>query len=433
MYTITKNAHTQKNPSVSDIGTTVTCSGTVYKIRRMKGFSFLILQTYDTLVQCVADEPLLPALTEQCRVTLTGYVVENETAHRGFELRVQSLRILSAPYEKLPITVNGHGEVPLETALSYRTASLRREETRAIFRISSAIKEGCASFFSENGFVSVHTPKLCSGTAESGAGVFSVDYFGKEAFLTTSPQLYKQMMVAVFPRVYEIAPVFRAEPHDTSRHLNEYTGIDCEVGFITDVRTLMEIEAAMLAHMLSYVREHAHRALAQCSVSLPSADEIPAIPFREVKAILARHYPHIHVDSDDLTPPEEKAISSYVKELYGNDFLFVTAYPTSRRPFYTLECPKDPLFSESFDLLFHGIEITTGGLRIHDYETQYQKMLHLGIDPAVFSDYLSAHRYGLPPHGGFGLGLERLTAALCNLNNIREAALFPRDTKRLTP
>lgn len=437
MFTIENNAHKILHPTAADIGQSVTVYGCLYKIRRMKAFSFLILQTDTAPIQCILDAsvaaqcPMPPC--EQMRLVVTGIVTENAQAHAGFELRVTDLRILSVPTSPLPIVINGRADVPLETALSHRTASLRREEIRAVFRIRAALSEGCAEFFSQNGFVAIHTPKLCAGTAESGAGVFPVSYFGEDAFLTTSPQLYKQMMVGVFPRVYEIAPVFRAEPHDTARHLNEYTGIDCEVGYLTDLRTLMEIESAMLTHALAYVRQHAGNALAVLSVLLPRTDTIPALSFYEAKALLRTEYPAAFSNTDDLTPPEEKALSAYAKTHFDSDFLFVTEYPTAKRPFYTRENASDPTVTESFDLLFRGIEITTGGLRIHEYEAQCEKMHRFSVDPASFSDYLSAHRYGLPPHGGFGLGLERLCAALCGFENVRHASLFPRDVGRLTP
>ncbi|MBQ8576664.1 MAG: aspartate--tRNA(Asn) ligase [Clostridia bacterium] len=438
MNHITQNPHIQPLPTPADSGRTVTVSGMIYKIRRMSGFAFLLLQTGETLIQCVwsPDTSAFPGeslhpLREQSAVTVTGVVKEDARVRGGFEVHLVSLTVLSAPAEPAPVVINGRNGLPMETDLSHRPFALRREETRAVFRIQAALSEGCAEFFSQNSFVAIHTPKICAGTAESGAGVFPVDYFGRDAFLATSPQLYKQMMTGVFGRVYEIGPVFRAEPHDTARHLNEYTGIDCEVGFVTDVRELMEIECAMLTHALAYSAEHAAASMQLLGITLPDTREIPAIPFADAKAILAEN--GTPGEENDLSPAEEKALCAHAHKVWHSDFVFVTEYPTVKRPFYAKENAENPLVTESFDLLFRGMEITTGGLRIHNFHEQVAKMRRCGIDPDAFSDYLSAHKNGLPPHGGFGVGLERLCACLCGFDNVRHASLFPRDVKRLTP
>ncbi len=270
--------------------------------------------------------------------------------------------------------------------------------------------------------------------AESGANVFSLDYFGRQAYLAQSPQLYKQMMVGVFERVYEIAPVFRAEKHDTARHLNEYTSIDLEMGFIESFEDIMRTEIALLRAALTHLQAACEPELALLKVRVPVISDIPVLRFSEAKALTAhwRGQPILE-DDFDLDPEEERSLSAWCAQETGSDFLFVTHYPSPKRPFYAMDTPSDPTVTESFDLLFRGVEITTGGQRIHNYSQQLEKLRRFGLNPAPLSGYLEAHQTGLPPHGGLGLGLERLTARLLNLDNLRRATLFPRDTARLIP
>jgi len=241
------------------------------------------------------------------------------------------------------------------------------------------------------------------------------------------------MMVGVHERVFEIAPVFRAEKHDTSRHLNEYTSVDVEMGYVTSVETLMETETYMLKSMFSYLKEEYEEELALLKVSLPDLQEIPVIPFAKVKEIVARIRHSEVTDPEDLEPEEEKRICQWVKEKTGSEFVFVTEYPEKKRPFYTMESKEHPELTRSFDLLYQGLEITTGGLRIHNYEEQVAKLQRRGMRPESFASYLMAHRAGLPPHGGMGIGLERLTSQLLGYSNVRRASLFPRDMHRLEP
>ena len=274
--------------------------------------------------------------------------------------------------------------------------------------------------------------------------------------LAQSPQFYKQMMIGVYERVFEIGPVFRAEKHDTSRHLNEYTGIDFEMGFIESFRDLMAMETEMLKKAMGTVSEQCPEAVSLLRVRIPEITEIPCLKFGEAKALLREESGRISApkaerirqngtirdctqppeggDSAlDFSPEEEKLLCRLIREKTGSEFVFVTHYPSAKRPFYAMEDPDHPKETLSFDLLFRGMEITTGGQRIHSYQEQIEKMLRRHMNPEHFQSYLMIHRYGMPPHGGLGMGLERLTSRLLEQDNVRRASLFPRDIHRLTP
>ncbi len=414
------------------IGETVRVCGTVHKIRTMSGFAFVILRTETALLQCVYDEKTadfsIAELKENMSFCVTGLVVADARSKVGFELQMREIEILSVPYEEPPIVISGKEvSTSLSSLLDYRPLTLRNEKERAVFVVQAALAQGIRTFLEQNRFVEIHTPKIVSGSAEGGANVFALDYFGTPAFLAQSPQFYKQTMVGVLERVYEIAPVFRAEKHDTSRHINEYTSIDLEMGFVEDFSELMQLETAMLSFAFAFVAEHCARELALLGAKVPQIDKIPAITFAEAKAMLGAP------DGDDFEPTEEKRLCELIYKQTGSELVFVTHYKTSKRPFYTAENAENPSVTDSFDLLFRGMEVTTGGKRIHDYGTQVQKMRRLGMDVDAFASYLMAHKYGLPPHGGMGIGLERLTAKLLGFDNVRRATLFPRDVNRLTP
>ena len=317
--------------------------------------------------------------------------------------------------------------------LDYRPITLRNEKERAIFQIQAKICQAFREFLDGQHFTEIHTPKLVAAGAEGGANIFSLSYFGEQAYLAQSPQFYKQMMVGVFERVYEIAPVFRAEKHDTARHLNEYTSVDFEMGYIHSFADVMTMEAGFLKYAMELLEREYSRELALLDVTLPRVDQIPVVRFDEAKRLAAEKYNRPIRDPFDLEPEEEHNIGRYFQEGYGADFVFVTHYPTKKRPFYAMDDPEDPRCTLSFDLLFRGMEVTTGGQRVHDYQAQVAKMEARGMHPEKFRDFLTIHQHGMPPHGGLGIGLERLTMKLCGLENVREASLFPRDQSRLEP
>lgn len=440
------------------IGELVTLHGSIYKIRKMSGFSFVILRTARYTVQCVCGrQEILEQLQEEACVELTAEVVKEERAKAGAELHITEMKILSRPTAKMPIVMNQKlVEASLENKLDYRPLTLRNEKERAVFKIQEGLLRGIRLFFQTEGFTEIHSPKIVYAGAEGGANIFRLDYFGREAYLAQSPQFYKQMMVGVFERVYEVGPVFRAEKHDTARHLNEYTGVDFEMGYIHSFREVMEAETRMLQTAFELLRKEYFYELELLKVKLPGGMgtseagcpegkdsvkggfEIPALKFSEAKALLQEHRQQTEQavsekESHDFDPEEEKLLSEIILRETGSDFVFVTHYPSDKRPFYAMDDPENPEETLSFDLLFRGLEITTGGQRIHDYEMQVAKMRSRGMNVEAFESYLMMHRHGMPPHGGLGIGLERLTARLLGFDNVRQASLFPRDIHRLEP
>ena len=412
--------------------------GCIHHIRDMAEFAFVILRRYDGTVQCVLERGKAGVsaqeLSDGMCVAVTGSVAFDERAPHGFEVRVEGLRVLSRPAGALEVPVHkfklGLG---LESDLNVRPVSLRNLRKRAVFKIQEGIVRGFREFLHGEGFTEIHSPKIVKVGAEGGANIFKLDYFGQKAFLAQSPQFYKQTMVGVFDRVFEVGPVFRAEKHATTRHLNEYTSMDCEMGYIYSFTDVMEMETAMLQHVMQVLKTEYAPQLELLSVELPNVESIPLVPFVKAKEMVAEKYNRRIRDPHDLEPEEEQLIGQLFKEEYGADFVFVTHYPTKKRPFYAMDDPDDPKHTLSFDLLFRGMEVTTGGQRIHDYAMQVEKMERLHMDVADFESYLLAHKNGLPPHGGLGIGLERLTMKLIGENNIREATLFPRDINRLIP
>ena len=419
-------------------GEIVEIHGSIYKIRKMRGFAFVLLRTAKHVIQCVYSEEKasfsLEELEEESCVIFQAEVVKEERSRTGVELHLIGMEVLSRPYEKSPVVINQKQvDTSIATLLDYRPVTLRNEKERAIFRIQNGITNAVRRFLQGEGFTEIHTPKIGSAGAEGGANIFRLDYFGKEAYLAQSPQFYKQMMVGVYERVFEIAPVFRAEKHDTSRHLNEYTSVDFEMGYVTRVEELMEMEAAMLKFVFASLKEECKEELALLQVEIPEWKEIPAIPFAKAKEIVAKIRKRPVVEPEDLEPEEEALIGQYFKEEYGSDFVFVTHYPSKKRPFYAMDDPQDARFTLSFDLLFKGLEITTGGQRIHDYNKLVQKIEDRGMTQEGMEQYLDTFKHGMPPHGGLGIGLERLTMQLLGEENVRETCLFPRDMNRLEP
>jgi len=420
------------------IGEIIYIHGSVYKIRKMSGFAFVLLRTKDRIIQCVYSAETadfrLEEIREEACVVFKAEVVAEERSKMGFELRMLSVQVLTSPEEELPIVINQKKvNTSLENLLDYRPITLRNEKERAIFRVQAALCQGIRNFLNANAFIEIHTPKIVAEGAEGGSNIFRLSYFEKEAFLAQSPQFYKQMMVGVFERVYEIGPVFRAEKHDTARHLNEYTSVDFEMGYIESFEDIMRMEEELIKSVLEYIRINCSYELEILNVTLPVITQIPNITFAEAKDLISRVFHREIRDMCDFEPEEEKLICKYYQEEKGCDFVFVTHYPSEKRPFYAMDNPDNYKETLSFDLLFRGVEITTGGQRIHSYRQQVEKMIKRKMNPANFEKYLMMHKYGMPPHGGLGIGLERFTEKLLGFENIRHAALFPRDIHRLLP
>lgn len=420
------------------IGSKVQLHGMVYKIRKMSDFAFVLIRTKQAVVQCVYSSEFsefpLELLQEESAVRITAHVVAEERSKVGYELQLLAVEVLSRPEELSPIVINNKRvDTSLENLLNYRPITLRNEKERAIFKIQEGICRAIREFMHRERFTEIHSPKIVSEGAEGGANIFKLDYFGKQAYLAQSPQFYKQMMVGVFERVFEIAPVFRAEKHDTARHLNEYTGVDFEMGFIESFEEIMQMETAMLKYIMAFLQEQYEQELSLLKVQLPDITEIPAIKFSEAKELVAKAYHREFKESHDFEPEEEKLLCELIKKQTGSEFVFVTHYPSAKRPFYAMDSKENRSETLSFDLLFRGLEITTGGQRIHNYREQVAKMEARGMNPAAFESYLMMHKAGMPPHGGLGIGLERLTAKLLNQENVRLSSLFPRDINRVTP
>lgn len=410
----------------------VTLHGMVHALRDLGGVTFLTLRTREGLVQCVC--PRRPeGVREECAVSVSGVLRPEPRAPGGAELAEARFTVLSRPAAPPPVPLSKKSSVSLDTELSLRPVTLRAPRARAVFRIQAAVCRAFREFLQGEGFTEIHTPKLGRARAEGGSSQFRLDYFGRKAVLAQSPQLYKQAMVGVFERVYEIGPVFRAEKHATQRHLNEYTSLDLEMGFLHSFTDLMALEQGFLRRLVALLRQEYAGELALLGAELPDAEHIPAVRFDEAKRLAAEAYGYAIREPYDLEPEEEQHIGRYAKEVWGSDFVFVTHYPGRKRPFYTMDDPEDPRYTLSFDLLFRGMEITTGGQRIHNYGQQVEKLKARGMEPEDFSGYLLFHKHGAPPHGGLGIGLERLTMQLCGLDNIRRASLFPRDRTRLEP
>ena len=395
-------------------GERVTLAGWVHANRELGAVSFVVVRDRCGMAQVVLSEPL--ALAPETVVEVQGDAVAAAQAPGGVELHDPSFRVLAEPMEPPPIDLRR--PVPKETLptlLDFAPVALRHPQRRARFEIAAASLHGFRAALDHLGFTEISTPKIVASATETGANLFSVDYFGRRAFLAQSPQLYKQMLVGVFERVYETGPVFRAEPHDTARHLAEYTSLDAELGFIDDHFDVMAIVAQVISGMVDAVRERAASAVELLELELP---EVP----RDIPSV---HFADTGVNDVDLAPADERRLC----EEHGQ-FVFVTGYPMAKRPFYTHPEPARPRYSNSFDLLFRGLEIVTGGQRIHRYDDY---VAALGGETEPYDDYLQAFRYAMPPHGGFALGLERWVARLLGVHNVRETTLFPRDLNRLTP
>lgn len=413
----------------------VRLAGMVHAIKDMGAFAFLTLRLSDGLLQCVVDgKEVLGDIRCECAVELCGRIRQEERAAYGLEMQVETVLPLSFPAADLPIPISKRRlNMALETELNLRPVTLRNDAVRSAFRIQSGLVQGIARFLDQNGFTCIHSPKIVSGSAEGGSNIFHLEYFGNQACLAQSPQFYKQTMMPVFGRVYEIGPVFRAEKHNTPRHLNEYVSIDLEMGFIESFDELMATELALLRHAMNHLQDSCQPALNIIGAQLPQVGEIPMVRFDRAKEMVAERYKRKIKEPYDLEPEEERLIGEIYAQEYGSDFVFITHYPSQKRPFYAMDDPQDSRFTLSFDLLFRGTEVTTGGQRIHDYHEQVEKMRRKGLDPADFEHYLMLHKYGCPPHGGLGIGLERLCMMLLGEKNIRMASLFPRDTRRLMP
>lgn len=434
------NSHSKYIDISKHIGEEVTIKGVVFKVKALSGFGFVQVFANGFISQCVFEGDLgKTGIKEACAVKLTGKIKEATIKDKfirpqNAEMVITNFEVLSTPKEVMPMDITKKIlNVNNDVKFDYRMLSMRHPKERAIFTIQSAFVQGIREFLISENFKEIRSPKIVKEGAEGGANIFDFKYFGQQAYLTQSPQFYKEFCVGVFDRVFEIAPVFRAEKHNTNRHINEYTSIDLEFGNIESFYDIMNMETACLKYTLNALKEKVPYELELMNVTVPEITTIPALRFHEAKALVKEKYKLQDMDPNDLAPIEEQKIADYVKKETGSDFVFITHYPTEKRPFYAMDDAENPGLTVSFDLLFRGVEITTGGQRIHDYDQLVEKMTKRGMNPDEFSFFSVAHKHGLPPHGGLGMGLERVTQRILELDNVKSATMFPRDISRLTP
>jgi nondiscriminating aspartyl-tRNA synthetase len=422
------------------VGETVRVAGCVHRRRLLKAVAFLIVRDAQGLAQVVVtDEETraqLDALTEETTVTVTGIVAANPDAPGGCEITRPVIIALTDPAAPLPFDLyRPELRASLPTQLDHAPVALRHPRIAPIHRIGAAAVAGFRATLDAASFVEIHTPKIVGTATESGANVFRLDYFGRPAFLAQSPQLYKQIMVGVFERVYEVGPVFRAEPSDTVRHLAEYTSLDAEFGFVTDHREVIEMCRAVVAGMVDAVASRAGADVARLGITMPVVPrEVPIVHFVDVLEMFSRATGIDATGEKDLAPEHERWLGDWAWREHRSDVVFVEGYPTAFRAFYTHPDPARPGYSRGFDLIFRGLELVSGAQRLHRYADYVDVLAARGVtDLSPYGGYLDAMHYGMPPHGGFAFGLERFLARLIDLPNVRQATLFPRDMRRVAP
>jgi nondiscriminating aspartyl-tRNA synthetase len=418
-------------------GERVMLEGWVNAIRKFGAVNFLVLRDRSGTAQIVLEPEAigkLDGLQVETVVRVVGMVEREERAARGVEVRNAEVEVITPVTEILPFEINKKVLKPsLDVFLNHAPVGLRFPRKQATFRLYADLLAGYREYLNARGFTEIHTPKLSGSPTEGGANLFSLDYFGKPAFLIQSPQLYKQIMVGVFERVYEIGPAFRAEEHYTARHLNEYNSLDMEMGFIESVDEVLDILIGVIEHMVRTMQERHPADLALLEVEVPTFGNVPRITFREAQQIILDRFGEDRFHEPDFSPQDERWVSEWALAEHGSDFCFVTHFPTAKRAFYTMPDPDDPAYSFGYDLLFRGQELVSGAQRIHRYDQLVEVMESRGMSLEPFEGYLEAFRYGLPPHGGFAIGSERLLMRLVGADNIRETTLFPRDVNRLSP
>jgi nondiscriminating aspartyl-tRNA synthetase len=422
------------------VGEQVRIAGWLHRRRELKSVTFLVLRDRSGLAQAVvpasadAGDPARD-LPEETVIQVAGTVTASAQAPGGVEVTEPVVTPLSAPAAPPPFDLYRPAVTAgLPTVLDHAPTTLRHPVLKAGFEIAAASVAGFREAMDGLGFTEVHTPKIVESATESGANVFGIDYFGRPAYLAQSPQFYKQALVGVFERVYEIGPVFRAEPHDTARHLAQYTSLDAELGFINDHSDVMAVLREAIAGMASAAGARARSGLDLLKVMPPAVPpRIPEIHFADAQELIAERAGRDPRGELDLSPADERWLGEWALREHGSEFLFVTGYPMAKRPFYTHPDPGRPGYSNGFDLIFRGMELVTGGQRLHQHADYLAALAERGEDPRLYAGYLQVFEHGMPPHGGFAIGLERWTARLTGAANVREVTLFPRDLHRLRP
>ena len=428
------------------VGETVKLSGWV-NVRRDHGkLVFLELRDRSGSVQIIItpDHPEAMEAAKEVRsehiLTIVGLVKErpgksgsDASATGSVEIEVSALSVIGKPESELPIDVSDPDpNLHLDTLLNNRTVTLRSEKVRAIFLLYSELLRAYDEAMRADGFIEIKTPKILETATEGGANFFKIKYFEREAFLAQSPQFYKQAGMSAFERVFEIGTVFRAEPHYTARHVNEYTGLDAEMGFIENVEDVMAALEKTMYSMFQHIGNTCGQELEMYQATVPEPVAIPRLRLSEAVEILKKEYGK-EIENEDIDGEGEQMICEYVKKKHNSDLVFLTHYPTALRAFYSMPSPENPKYSETFDLLFRGVEIASGGQRIHDPKMLTKVIESRGLNPDDFKHYIDIFRFGTSPHGGWGLGSERILQKILGLGSIKEAVLYPRDVKRLAP
>ena len=419
----------------------VLLQGWVQEIRNLNKIKFIILRDRSGDMQTVAFKgdtsqasfDLINDVTRESVVEIIGIPVANKESRWGIEVKIKELTLISKAQTPLPIDNSDKGLTHIEKRLDNRFLDTRNSKVGSIFKVRSKIVKILTDFFDQNGFININSPKMTALGVESGAECFKVNYFGKSMFLAQSPQVYKQMfVVGGFERVYEIGAVFRAEKSHTTRHLTEFTGVDFEMGFIKDHHDVMDLIEKMFKHLIAELPREAQTELAILNVTLPAMVKIPRMSVAEAKKLLlplGKKYP----EDEDLDAEGERLLGELIKEKYNSEFVFVTEFPWAIKPFYQTKDEKNPKVTKSFDLLYNGVEICSGSQREHRYDVWAAQAKEKGLDPETMKEYGDLFRFGAPPHGGAGFGLDRITHRLLKLDNIREAVLLPRDPERMKP
>jgi len=419
------------------VGREIKVSGWVHRIRDLGGGRFLVLRDREGQSQVVVPRDIdLGEVNCEWVVTVTGECRREPRAPAGVEVLARSVEAISRA-ETPPIEIfnpDAATKNRLETLLDNRAVSLRIPEVLDVFRVQASALRAFREHLAKEGFTEIVTPKLVLAGAEGGSSVFEVKYFDRSAYLAQSPQFYKEIMVASgLERVFEVGHAYRAEKSETSRHLTEFLSLDFEMGFIESHEDVMKVHTGGIGAIFDAVRGECGEILRRRGVTLPEVREIPQVAFPEAKRILAERYGKIEGLEGDLDTEGERLVSKWAEEELGSELLYVTGYHVESRPVYTMPEKERPPLTRSFDLLFRGVEVTTGGQRIHDYDELVENMRRRGVDPESCSGYLDAFKYGMCPHGGMGMGVERLVKQMLALDNVKEACAFPRDRYRLVP
>jgi nondiscriminating aspartyl-tRNA synthetase len=418
-------------------GQRVNLQGWVHRIRDFGGIRFLILRDRTGLAQVVLPPNLAVCeLGSESVVSVFGLCRAEKRAPGGVEVLAETVTTIASA-ETPPLEVfnpDAASKNRPETLLDHRAISLRIPEVLDVFRVQAVVLEAFRACLREHGFTEIVTPKLVLAGAEGGAAIFKVEYYERAAYLAQSPQFYKQMMVGSgLERVFEVGHAYRAEKSETSRHLTEYLSLDFEMGFIESEQDLMRMHMRLISAIFETVKHQCGQILKRRGASLPEVREIPQVSFPQAKAILAERFGKTEGLDGDLDTEGERLICQWAQEKHDSELVFVTGYHVGNRPMYTMPKLDEPPLTRSFDLLFRGVEITTGGQRIHGHEQLVESIRARGLDPADYEGYLETFKHGMCPHGGMGMGIERLVMQMLGLQSIKEATLFPRDRYRLTP